>query len=400
MSRNDLTREELAELAALDEILGGKPVADDHLELAALVDSVRSVSPRLDAAGRARLDARLARRRPSARPRRRAGLPSPAWAGGSLAAVLIAAAAVIGSGALNSNGTHHTLAPAIHRAIPFGRPDHTKPAGGIGTPANGSTSAPATGSSESGVAPGAATVTPGSAKVPNTNPAHRLVARGASLTLASPPNQMQGVANEVVADTEHFGGIVESSSVNVHGSSSYSSFSLSVPSTRLGSLISSLSSLAGVRSLEQSTNDITDSYDQASNQLGAARAQRAALIKALAAATSLAQEQAIQAKVDRLDTEIAAAERRVGGLLSRGHNASVAVQIVASSAAAALGGSGPLNRALNDALRVLDVALAIGLVALALAIPFGLVGFGLWWSSTTVRRHARERVLAGPPARP
>jgi hypothetical protein len=217
------------------------------------------------------------------------------------------------------------------------------------------------------------------------------------LTLASAPDQMQSVANEVVADTQQLGGIVEGSNVAVHGVSSYASFSLSVPSARLDRLLAALSSLANVRSLDQSTSDITDSYDQATTQLADERAQRASLIKALAAAATLTEEQTIQQKINRLDSAIAASAQHVGALLTRGHNASVSVQIVAASAGAVGGGGGgPVNRALNDALAVLDVVLAIALVVLAIVIPIGLVALGLWWATAALRQRSRERVLDAP----
>jgi hypothetical protein len=396
MSRNDLTPAAAAELAALDAILAGGPVSDDHLELAALVDSVRSVSPQRSDEFAARLDERFERRRAARTRRTSLRAPRAAWAGGSLIALVVAVAVVVGSGVLNGSkpalsdtpGHGRSAGPAI---APPG------PAGGVALPRSSA------GATSSGTAYGptgaTATTNPAFTLAPskigerNTNPSHRLVARGATLTLASPPAQMQTVANEVVSNTERLGGIVESSSVDVRGRSSYASFSLSVPSTHLPALISSLSSLAGVRALDQSSSDITDSYDQARTQLADEKAQRAALIKALAAAGSLSAEQAIQQRIDRLDSKIAAATRRAGALLVRGNNAKVAVVIVASAAAAASGSGGPVNRALNDALKVLDVALAIALVALAIALPIALVTLASWWAAATLRRRSRERVL-------
>jgi hypothetical protein len=395
MSRNDLTGEAAAELAAVDAILAGKPISDDHLELAALIDSVRTVSPQRSDEFAARLDERFGSRRGAARTRRRPmRAPRAAWAGGSLAAVIVAVAVVVGSGVLN--GSKPLTSDAIGRGRPAPAIAHPGAGGSVAPPGSnaGATRSPSIGATAT-TAP-AFTLAPSKHVERNTNPSHRLVARGASLTLASPPAQIQTVANEVVANTERLGGIVESSSVDVHGLSSYASFSLSVPSTQLPALISSLSSLAGVRALDQSSSDITDSYDRASAQLADEKAQRAALIKALAAATSLTQEQLIQQKIDRLDREIAAAAGRVGALLTRGHNARVSVQIVASAAAAAGGGGGPVNRALNDALSVLDVALAVALVAFAIVLPIALVMLALWWAAATLRRRSREHALEAP----
>jgi hypothetical protein len=214
------------------------------------------------------------------------------------------------------------------------------------------------------------------------------------LTLASTPTQIQTVANEVVSSTQRLGGIVESSNVSVRGISSYASFSLSVPSTRLAQLMGALSSLTAVRSLDQSGSDITDSYDRASTQLADEKTQRRTLVKALAQASTLAQAQALQQKIAHLDDAIAAATKRVGALLTEGRNARVSVQIIATSAGGGVGGSGPVKRALNDALAVLDVALAIALVALAIVLPVGLVALLLFWTTSSVRQRSRERALA------
>jgi hypothetical protein len=228
--------------------------------------------------------------------------------------------------------------------------------------------------------------------VPNTNPANRLVAQNASLTLAATPVAMQDVANEVVSSTVRLGGIVKSSNVDVHGFSSYASFSLSVPSAKLPSLIGALSSLAAVRSLEQGTSDITNTYDAAAATLAEEKAQHAGLLKALAAAVTLAEQQVIEAKITAIDATIKASTGRVDRLLSRGHNAQVSVAIVAARAAGATS-AGPVGRALNDALSVLDVVLAIALVALAVVLPIGAVALALWWAAASLRQRSRERAL-------
>ncbi|HEX2703698.1 MAG TPA: hypothetical protein VHM72_09730, partial [Solirubrobacteraceae bacterium] len=259
MPRNDLNPQAIAELAALDAIIDGEPVGEEHLELAALVASVRGTSPVLDEAGRARLDERIGRLR-SHRKADRRHIPrlAPgrlALAGGPLLALLVAVAVVLGSGVLNGSKSAPKLpgglAPALHAhsAIPKTAPAPGSPASSHG-PASGPTSATATELSPAAGASATAPAATGSTNFAsnNVNPSNRLVARAASLTLASTPAQMQTVANEVVSSTQRLGGIVESSNVSVHGISSYASFSLSVPVARLAQLVSTLSSLTAVRS--------------------------------------------------------------------------------------------------------------------------------------------------------
>jgi len=405
MSRNDLSPQASAELAALDAILAGEAVGEEHLELAALVASVRGTSPALGEAGRARLDARIGQlRSPRSTDRRHPRRLRPgrlALAGGPLVALVLAVAVVLGSGVLNgskSTPSPKTTVPgALHSrgALPRTAPAVRGPATTF-APASGPTSATST---ELSPAAGAGAIAPaavGSTNFAgtNVNPSNRVVAQAASLTLASSPTQLQSVANEVVSSTQRLGGIVESSNVSVHGLSSYASFSLSVPSTRLAQLISTLSSLTAVRSLDQSASDITNSYDESNTQLGHEKARREALIRALAQADTLAAAQMIQQEITTVDSEIAATTRSLARLLTRGHNAGVSVQIVATAAGAGAGGSGPVTRALNDSLAVLDVALAIALVALAIVLPIGLVALLLFWATSSVRQRSRERALA------
>jgi hypothetical protein len=408
MSRDELTLQAAAELAALDAIIDGEQVGEEHLELAALVDSVRAQAPAYTAASAQRVEARLAAAR-TPRPRRiAAARPRLALAGGTLFAAILALAVVLGSGVLGSGRS--APSPLVPRGAPTLHSLARTPAGAsIGAGGGGQTSIGATGATGVTAAGGGqaavggsvgpqslpvAGASPKAAKtLPNTNPGGRLVARNATLTLATPPGQMQTVASEIVSSTVRLGGIVESSSVNVHGMSSYASFSLSVPSGRLQALIGTLSSLAAVRALDQGTSDITDTYDAAAATLAEEKAQHTALLRALAAATTLASQQEIEAKIKALDGRIAGSSHRVGLLLERGHNARVSVAVVPVHAAASAS-SGPIKRALDDAESVLAVALAVALIALAILLPAGLVALLLWWGAVSVRQRSRERALA------
>ncbi len=394
MSRSELSPAVSAELAALDAILAGDAVDEEHLELAALVDSVRAQAPAMGAASAQRIEARLAAAHEPRRRRIALARPRLALAGGTAFAVVVALAALLGSGALGG-GAGNGPRPLTPRSVPAGAGPALHSFAKTPAPASGAVSgATGTTSSTAFGAPAAPTAPNATQPLPNTNPTGRLVARNASLTLASTPGQMQTVADEVVASTVRLGGIVTSSNVNVHGMASYASFDLSVPSRKLPALIGALSSLAAVRALDQGTSDITNSYDAAAATLAEEKAQHAALVRALAAASTLAEQQALDAKLKALDARIAASSHRVGVLVSRGHNARVAVAIVPAHAAAGAGAGGPVNRALNDALAVLDVVLAIALVALAILLPTGLVVVGLWWSAVSLRQRSRERALA------
>ena len=86
MSHDERSPRELVELAALDRILAREPVGEEHLELAALVDSVRAGAPRIDAGFEASLGARFAR------PQRRASRVG--WRTLAMGSSVVVAAAV------------------------------------------------------------------------------------------------------------------------------------------------------------------------------------------------------------------------------------------------------------------------------------------------------------------
>jgi Domain of unknown function (DUF4349) len=358
-----VSRNELSELAALDRILAREPVAEEYLELAALVDSVRAGVPRMDPAFQARLDAELAGRRPS---RRR--WHALTLAGGGAVAAAVAATIVISSGLLNgaSGNAPRVGSPA---AVTQLVPRHTS----------------------------AVTLAPTHGAAPRNFDAKttsRLVHKDASLTLASTPATMQRVANEVVTATEHAGGVVENSSVEIQGASSRASFSLQVPGGRLDGLIATLSSLANVRSLVQNTQDITGGYDAEQARLADSVAERAALLKQLATVATAAQATLIQQQLNGLTERIAAEHRTIDALLRQGHQATLAVEIVPGAAAAAhASAGGPLTTAFHRALRALEQILALALVALAIALPFAVCGLALWWGAANVRARARERAM-------
>ena len=389
------------QLAALDRIVSGEPVGEEHLELAALVESVRAGAPRLDEQAAARLHARVSEgRRPGDVASgglgtwRRSGrrlVSGRVALGGSAAALAAAVAAVVVIAGMGSSGGVHTglggaSAPAIARTA--------APAVGAGSSSSAAVGAAGAGSSSS-AAVGAASpapATPGAALA--QAPAGRLQQMAGSMTLASGVSAVQGVADRIVAATEQLGGVVESSNVTIQGAGSLASFVLRVPSASLGQEIAALSRLASVRALTQGTQDITDTYDQARARLATSRAERNALLAALARATTPNQTTSIRDQLDAIAGRIAADQRVVDGLLAEARNAELQVTVVPAAAVAQHQHSSTvLSRALHDALRVLEVSLAVLVVALAVLAPLTLLAVALWLSAQALRQRARERVL-------
>jgi glycine cleavage system regulatory protein len=397
VSRDELNAQQLAELAALDRILAREPVGEEHLELAALVDSVRAGAPQMDRDFAARLDATIAQRLAGSRARRmrlprpslrRLGLRRLAFAGGGLVAAAVALTIVISSGLLNGGSVGvSNFSPPPNSGPKRATPNaiaHTPGLAPSGPTATfGVTASPApsgtVGSSNSAAAAG--------------NARSRLVQRGSTLTIATSPATMQGVANQLVAATEQQGGVVQSSNVEIQGSESYASFSLAVPSGRLSSLIARLSGLASVRGLTQSTHDITDGYNQETARLADSVAERAALLKQLAIAATAADATSIQHQIDALGHRIAAEHRALDRLLNEGHTATLQVNVVPGPSTKHSAAAGPLSRAFHKALQALEEILAIALIALAIVLPFALSALALWWAAASLRQRARERAM-------
>jgi hypothetical protein len=395
VSRDELNASEREELAALDRILAREPVGEQHLELAALVDSVRAGAPRMDPAFAERLDAQTAgrgarrgRRRGGARFVDRLNVRRLALASGGLVAAAVAFTIVISSGVFAGKTVQNGVALGGHprsgvaTLLPAAGPRATSTTQApVGT-----TSGPtaATGQAALGGANFSATLAPNA----------RLVHRDSTLTLASAPAAMQGVANQIVLATERQGGVVETSNVAVQGSNSRASFRLQVPSGRLSRLIAAVSSLASVRALNQNTNDITDGYNQEQARLADNVALRAALLTQLAAAPTLTAQAAIQKQLNRVEARITAEHGEIDSLLTQGREATLQVTVLPGAAVKhAAVAAGPFTTAFNRALHALEAILAIALVAFAIVLPFALTALALWWGATSVRQRARERAM-------
>jgi hypothetical protein len=336
-----------------------------------------------------RLAARLAHRQPRGRARRpewlRPGRLALAGGGGLVAAAL--ALTIVLSG-----GVRHDIfggGSPVHARDLIGR--SSGPA--VATPGNRASAGPSAAAPGNNVGP-SATHAPAVA-APNVGfGSSRLVAKGSDLTLATPAGLIQGVADRIVTATEQEGGVVEHSNVSIHGSSSFAAFNLQVPSGHLGRLIATLSSLASVRSLNQTTQDITSPYQRERALLAKRLAQLASLRKQLATAASAADASALRKRIGTVEFRIAVERATIGRLQSQANNSTLAVDVVAGAASAKhKHSSGPLASAYRDALHALEEILAIALIALAIALPFALTALALWWAGSSIRQRARERAI-------
>jgi hypothetical protein len=221
----------------------------------------------------------------------------------------------------------------------------------------------------------------------------RVQQRGASITLAPKPEAVQSVADEVVQLAARDGGFVQNSHVSLqHAASGEANLQLSLPSARLSTALAELGRLAPARAESQSLQDITDEYDADRTKLADAVAERQALLRALAKASTQGEIESLHARLALAAAAVTRARIAYAAVSKRGSISSVEVSVLGDAHAGS--SESTLSKALHDAGDVLKVALAVAIVALAVLVPLAillvLLAFG--WRAT--RRRLRERALS------
>lgn len=252
----------------------------------------------------------------------------------------------------------------------------------------------AAGAAPDAAAPNVAAPEPGPA---DTAPQERTrrVERRATLALGVPRNEIGDVAADVLRVTNAAGGIVASSSVadGTDGDAG-ASFDLRIPSSRLEPTLARLSELGTVQTRTQSSLDITSAFVAPRERLQDARAERAALLRALAKADTPNETASIRARLRVARQEIAAARADLRRLAQRTNFSAVSVTLEPQDAGAAAPGPWTPGDALDDAARILRTAGAAVLLAVVLGLPVAVVAGLGWIGARAVRRRRRDRALA------
>jgi hypothetical protein len=363
-----MTSPETLELEAVDAALAGRHVAPEHAELAELALLLREEKPQPSPTWATHLDRRVEARFP-ARPRRRV-----VWLRKAAPALAIAACLVpVVVGAALIDGPR------------FGGEDE----GGGGSA--GSAIEPLAERESSGSTTDQAlpeSLSPGSR---TDGRANRAQERSATLTLAVPRREIDQAATEIGDVTADMGGFVSSSSVS---STSGGLLQLRVPTSRLDETIQRLSKIGRVRELSRRSVDITATVVSARERLADARAERKALLAQLADAVTVNETESIRARLDIVSREIAVARDRLRRTNNRANFADVSVNLAPRGAAEEdeEGAWTPAD-AFDDALRVLEVAAGVALLAAAVLVPLGLLWLLIWLARRSLTRRQRERAL-------
>jgi Domain of unknown function (DUF4349) len=379
-----LTPEVERELDALEAALAGRPVDPRHAELAELAHELRAERPgprpefaaELDeraSAGfpRSRAAGRLARLRETlaTRPPRRLLAP----AGAAITLIVVAAVAVSQSG-LDGGGDQTTTAePTSPTSL---QEEDGDAAAGKGAdiepePSPGTTVPPIP---SPGLAPGQD---------------DRKVERAAQLTLSTERDEVPDVADDVIAVTDRYRGIVVSSQVSGgDGDRSVARFDLAIPAGRLQDALADLSQLADVSARSESTLDITETFVSARERLADARAELESLLAQLAEADTPQETASIRRRIDIVRGEIAQARTQLEDVARRARFARVSVTVEGDG-----GGGWSLGDAADDALDVLRTVAGVTLVSLAVLVPLALLAATGWLIARATARRRRERAL-------
>lgn len=388
--RETLTPQQRRELEALDRTLAGEPVEFELRELQELVRDVRATAPEMSPAFAARLEQEVSAGFPAPRERpARPRVPGRTWvllpALGSLAAVLVALVVVLGGGGSDSNDTFSS-APSREAPTPTSAAPETAP-GGAGRAADQAAQAPAPAASSA--------ARPPAAPPADVTTARRKVERSASIALQTPADEFDRTNAAVSATVARFGGIVASAQIGEsEGSGGEATYELRIPTARLDRALAALAALGKVTERSQSLDDITGSFTSAQERLTDARAERRGLLRALERATTQAQIDSLKAQLRSVGSRISALKGELASLRRRADLATVTLTVRGTGEGAQTG-DGPWTPgdAAGDALRVLEVAAGVLLIALAVLVPAALVGAAIALGLRVGHRRRRDAAL-------
>lgn len=394
------------DLAQLDEALAGRH-ADPELER--LVRAVRDEPQAMRPEFVLRLDEKVAHGLTPRASRARMRARMPAWlrfehrfaVAGAVASVLLAL--VIGTAALRSaQTTQRDETVALSSDAPAAGPAEEAPAVRSKTAAtpdqledfefksNTSAAAPSSGSGaqSAGAAP----------PLTRSSTGARKVERNTVLALTAPADELAQAADGVVATTDRFGGIVETSSVSTDdGDGGSASFELRIPAARLQSTLAALSKLAHVRSRSETSLDITAPTETVADRLADARARRASLLRRLARADTDNETASLRARLRDVRGQISSLTEQRERLAGRANFARVSVTLASSGKASdkADDGAWTPGDAWRDARGVLGTLAAGAILVGAVALPALLLAAAALAGRRVLHRRRREGALAG-----
>ncbi len=224
----------------------------------------------------------------------------------------------------------------------------------------------------------------------------RAVERSAELTLAAAPADIGDDSSEVFEAVHAHDGIVMSSSTREgKPGEAAARFELLIPSAKLGDALAALSAIDEVRSRHEATDDITAPTVAASELLQDSKARIDSLLAQLEGAETESEREAVEAELAGERSHRARLRAQLQHLERRADYSRVLVRIeTGASEESSGGGAWGIGDALDNAGRILAVAAAVTVVALAILGPIVLIALLAWLAHRAWVRRERRRVLS------
>jgi hypothetical protein len=387
---HELSVEARRELEALDRALAGEGVDPELEGVATLARELRASRPHMPERLAANLDERTASGFASAAPPKSERLRH--WLTGirpiqvlAPAGAIAAIAVVVSVAVIRGDGGD---AGPMAGTTPVAEED-TEPVPGQEAQLSAPGGAPVDAGASTGSVPRGPTIDPGSGRLaPRQN--ERAIESSASLGLSTDADEFDGVADDVIAVTDRYSGLVVSSDETTSGETSRATFELAIPSDRLQEALADLSALAHVQSRSEATEDITAPTVNARANLTDAQAEVEALLRQLGEADTPSETREIRARLDIARAQVAEARDDVRRLARRADLATVLVIVTSDGAG---DGDWGVEEALDDVGDVLSTAAGVTLVSLAVLVPLALVLALVALAYRLAVRRGRERAL-------
>jgi hypothetical protein len=233
--------------------------------------------------------------------------------------------------------------------------------------------------------------------VPFSRSTHREVERSAEMVLGADPDQVDEAAAEVFDAVHANDGIVLRSSIqNGSAAGAGAEFELLIPSGKLGDALAAFSRIGEVRTRHEATADITAPTVTVGEHLRDSRARIDGLLAQLAEASTESEREAVEAELRTERRRSAGLRSRLSTLHRRANLSRVSLRIETGAAAAPSSEDSVwgVGDALGDAGRILGVAAAGAVIALAVLGPALLIALLVWLAHRTWLRRGRERALS------
>jgi hypothetical protein len=230
----------------------------------------------------------------------------------------------------------------------------------------------------------------------DTRPSNRAVERSAQIVLGAEPADVAEDSSRVLeAVHAHDGIVMRSSTRQGKAGAAGARFELLIPSAKLGDALAAISEIDEVRSRHEATADITAPTVQVGELLQDSKARIDSLLGQLQEAETESEREAVEAELRQERRHRARLRANLQDLQRRAEFSRVLVRIETGAAEEpSSGGAWGIADALDDAGKILAVAVAVTVVALAILGPIALIALLAWLAHRAWLRRERRRVLS------